>query len=62
MRVLELSASSDDEFWGQEDVKKSIWLIFRDFCFDPKCMLMPQRSFVGHPGAAFLCVDRTPRL
>jgi hypothetical protein len=39
---------------GQEDVKKSIWLSFRDFSFDPKCMPRPQLSLIGHPGAIFL--------
>jgi hypothetical protein len=42
------------EFRGLEDVKKSIWLKFRAFEFDANCMLTPQRSLIGHPGAAFL--------
>jgi hypothetical protein len=30
-----------------------IWLSFRDFCFEPKCISTSQRSLLGHPGAAF---------
>ena len=47
-------AQSDTEFRGQEDVKKLIWLIFRDFNFDPECIPILRRSFIEHPGKIFL--------
>jgi len=34
-------------------LKKSIWLSFRDFVFDPKCLPTPQRSLEANPGAIF---------
>ena len=50
------------EFRGLEDVKKSIWLKFRAFEFDAKCMPTPQPSLIGHPGAAFFNIKLTPHL
>ena len=36
-----------------EDVKKMICLNFRDFIFDPKCLVTAQRSLIRDPRAIF---------
>ena len=35
-------------------LKKTIWLIFCDFNFDPECIPILRRSLIEHPGEKFL--------
>jgi hypothetical protein len=43
-------------------VKKPVWLDFRNFKMDGKCMPMLPRTFIGHPDAIFFADEFTPIL